>query len=102
MNRLGATAAERLLVEHVVEACDALLVRLRRIAQAATQSPDEYRLEQARQAHVRAGEALLNLLSALREADPEAQDAQRIEGELARLLDGARGWFPGEIARPQK
>ena len=94
MTRLAECAAERLSPEHLVVASDALLVRLQRISQTVSELPaGSSLLVRARADHVAAAEALLNLVSVLREDGRCAGAASRIDGDLSRALASARSWF---------
>lgn len=96
--KLTTAAVERMScvdAVQVAEACDALLARLRRIAQVASAPPGDKRppLSEARAAHTASAEALLNLLSVLREDGTQGAAVLRLEAGLAKVLDGAPRWF---------
>lgn len=97
--KLTTEAAERLAcvdAEQVAEACDALLARLRRIAQVASSPPGDARptLAEAYAAHTRGAEALLNLLAVLRADGTQSAAVARLEKGLGKVLDGIDRWFP--------
>jgi hypothetical protein len=94
--KLSETAVDRLQcvdTAHLLDACDALLVRLSRVHQAASQAPDTKLLAAAARAHDRYAEATLNLLAVLHVDGTCEEGVQRMRARLDAMLDAARSIF---------
>ena len=85
----------RLDPEYVGVACDALLARLKRVHQAVSDSPNNEPLRRSAQAaHVANAEALLNMLSVLREDGTLVERERVLRAALDVLLARVGREFP--------